>query len=426
MVLNTFDEPIPERTLIARIYRVDELTSVHGPCLSVEFDGIDEAALTQLKLATDYRDLLLLEDYVDPFGLLRLELSKKDFQKEAGIEPQPGSWFAIQLARKPGKLGWPVDHAQLTAQGYTDGSSGYISGIEFIANDDDIPPQPLSASVPRGRGVRQIAINNGAFPIPAIARWKGRRAIWIDDNPTEAIVQDVGQGSFISFHDERGAPVLHFDVGWPVAFNSHTQPTHFPQYLGMAPVILSHWDWDHLHGFHVAPYLRRVPWFAPAQNLGPGASRVAAQLDAANLLYGLIPQSQGPYVLMSRTIGRPCGEVGVCLGRHSNRNQTGLAIAVRLRGGINLLATGDADYNLAVAALNSTAQYDALIVTHHGADFSGSVPSPSSHARKAVVSYGLGNTYQHPHPSMQVRHAGWRIEPTAQSGHLPRGPRIIP
>lgn len=340
--------------------------------------------------------------------------------------PAPGSWFAITLARSPGAMGWPVDHAQLTEDGYTEGSSGFVESIEFLADDGDLPPRPLGASVPSRRRVRQIALNGGVFPSMAIARGVRRKAVWIASHPHHALVRDVGQAGFVSLQDRLGSCLVHFDAGWPVAFNGHTAPLASSLKPRAVPVILSHWDWDHLHGFYVFPQLQASPWFAPIQTLGPGASRVAAQLDAKKLLIGWPSPSRPISGLGFADAGgvfMPCGRIASCCGARANRNQTGLAMEVELTSGSVALMTGDADYDNATTVLGSGV-YDALVVTHHGAAFSGGVPKPFR-GQAAIVSYGNGNTYRHPHATMQSRHVGWTIERTADFGVAARGSRLI-
>jgi competence protein ComEC len=89
-----------------------------------------------------------------------------------------------------------------------------------------------------------------------------------------------------------------------------------------------------------------------------------------------------------------------------------------------VLMTGDADYQYAFAALRRQA-YSGLVVTHHGAKFSGPVPRPHGAAR-AVVSYGDGNTYGHPDNSALAAHVGWNLACTATVGSHRRGSRAIP
>lgn len=421
------DRPIPERTLIARIYRVDDIDDVSAAEISIEFDGVDENSLRNLESDFAYLDFLKERENVAPFGLLRLEISVEKFIDETGVAPATGLWFSIELTPTQSSLGWPIDHAQLTEEGYTQGSSGYVGGIEFIAEDGEPYPVPLGASVPRRRSRRQVAINGGAFPVKAISRGQARRAVWIDRAPLQALVRDVGQASFVSLQDDFGTCLLHYDAGWPVAFNSHTVPGSSGINIGRAPVLLSHWDWDHLHGYYVFPQLQASPWFTPVQILGPGASRVAAQLDAQDLLVGLGVPPGNTYSIALRSVPSftRCGTIGVCAGNAGNRNQTGLACTIDLATGSTLLMTGDADYGLAIAALGCTTSFDRLVVTHHGAQFGGVAPLPRQEDAQAVVSYGKGNTYRHPHPDMVRRHPGWCIEHTADHGTISRGSRLI-
>lgn len=405
----------PERAMIARIYRVDQLEEMSPSRVSIEFDGIDQLTLEKIGSDQDFRELLEDRGNVSPFGLVRLDSTVEKFTEGAGIEPRVGSWFTILLSPRSEELNWSVEHAQLTTEGYTVNSRGFISRVEYHGDDDEPPLLPLSAEVRKARNTAQLAFNGGLFPQDAILPSVPKiRIHGCGTRPHEIVVRDVGQANFISVVDKNGDPLVHFDVGWPVSFNSHTAPAASTVVGLCAPIILSHWDWDHLHGYYVFPILQRYLWLTPVQQLGPGASRVAAQLHQNRQLYGL-------------ATGSVCfrwGKIAVCKGPAGNRNQTGLAMRVKLPHLNKVLLTGDADYGHAEAVLGS-ATYSSLVVTHHGANFGGSVPSPHGIA-KAVVSYGNGNTYNHPSLNALAKHSGWAIEHTASYNGTPRGSRNIP
>lgn len=99
-------------------------------------------------------------------------------------------------------------------------------------------------------------------------------------------MRDVGQASFASFLNARGKVLGHFDAGWPISYNARTAPAAAPAITDTAPVILSHWDWDHLHGYYRYKALQSVQWLTPVQTMGPGASKTATQLHAKGLLIG--------------------------------------------------------------------------------------------------------------------------------------------
>lgn len=235
-------------------------------------------------------------------------------------------------------------------------------------------------------------------------------------------VRDVGQANFISLCDDRGRAILHFDVGFPISFNCHT----FPSKFGIdtdekPPIILSHWDWDHLHGALCLPHLLDCRWIVPEQRLGPGAARLARMLaQRGNLL--VRPANAG--------IRFPFGELVKSRGRASDLNDSGLTVLATLTNGRSALLTGDADY--AHLMHTNATKVDHLVATHHGARFNGgaaSVPMPANGHGELVISYGYRNVYGHPHPEGLSKHAksGWTtyVTTAGRRGVASRGDRII-
>jgi competence protein ComEC len=401
------DYTVPERYIIARIYRIDELEEAPRSKVSIEFDGIDEHTLHECEGAQDYQELLESRDHVNPFGLLRLEVNREEFKSVSGVEPSVGYWFRIELSsRRDGR--WEVEYAPLTIEGYRVSNYGFIHDITPEGEDSDLPLLPLGAAVTKKKKSVQMAINGGVFPRNAILS-RSFRSCPCFEQPIEILVRDVGQASFNTLFGQNESPIMHFDAGWRVSFNAHTSPAVSTVKDLDDPVILSHWDWDHLHGYYVLPALQKVPWVTPVQHLGPGASRVAAQLNASGLLAGL---AAGRIYLR-------WGMLAVCAGPAGNKNQTGLVMRVKLTSSTSALLTGDADYDFALKAFGSTS-YSSLIITHHGAKFGGHVPSPSGKAH-AVVSYGENNTYNHPNSGAIASHssAHWIIHRTTNYGGIP-------
>lgn len=409
------DGPFPTRTMIARVYRQDPLEDGASPLVSVELDGIDEDIVDE-----DLSAFFLNRDKVDPFGLLRVEVPKN--LEIDGRPLEPGGWFRLTLFEENGDRRMRAEHAQLTQGGYTIRSKGYVGDIEWVGEDGDPPLHSVGASVAKRKKRAQKAVNNGVFPQDAILCVSGLFVCARPRQPSKVQVRDVGQAGFVTLRDARDRPVLHFDAGWPVSFNGHTAPATTTVTNLWAPVVLSHWDWDHLHGYYVFPSLQDEMWFTPVQTLGPGASRVAAQLHSRRLLFGV---TGGPVTFGAGGWGR----LAVCAGPAGNKNQTGLALEARVRAKDGtedwVLMTGDADYQHAAAALRTRNVYSGLVVAHHGATFGGPVPSPTGAAR-AAVSYGGGNTYGHPSATALTAHAAWSLERTAAYGSVSRGCRYLP
>lgn len=240
----------------------------------------------------------------------------------------------------------------------------------------------------------------------------GDLARQIDGDPAQKInivVLDVGQAGAALIR--RGAqPIALFDAGAPLWFNKGSVALDFtPPPLGNGFIFLSHWDFDHFDlGRRHTPYHAR-PWFAPDQLISPNTRLLQKKLG-----------SKLTFVDGSLTIG------GFTLRRGTatdplDRNNTGYQLRYD-RDGDAVLLTGDADY----ASIDPTmlSGITHLLLPHHGGK--GSAPPQASGARHAVVSYGLPNSYRHPHTGQMDAHrrALWRVLPTAQS-HIPRGHRLL-
>ena len=408
--------------MIGRVYRVDAIGEGARGRTSFEFDALDERVLDGVELRQLY-----LSARLKPFGLVRIMTTTARFKEVFGSVPTEGSWYRLELTpqdvalkRAAGErlLSW---HAQLTARGYTTRSRGYVTGADFLSRDGEPPLRPLSAMTAAATAARQTAIAAAQFPNFAKPKNRAVQAMLSRLPAIQSIeVHDVGQASFATLYDAKDEPVLHFDAGWPVGFNEETIPPKAPK-PGDAPVVLSHWDWDHLGGYYRFPTLQAVPWIVPVQYLGYGAGRVAARLDAAGLLrtYTGLPFAGGSLRL------------GLCGGTAGDKNQTGLAMRVDLppapgstastsRG---VLLPGDGDYDH-IPALLTTPALHGLVVTHHGALFNGGVPLAPASGGLAIVSVGKGNHYKHPKAAALKRHSsrGWsKIRMTQKKSGVSRG-----
>lgn len=353
------------------------------------------------------------------FALLRIVTTPELFLEMAEVEPGIGDWLFLQTAAREevpkGAARLPAWQAQLGEAGYTQQSRGYVVGAGFVVNDGDPERRSLGAMAVPYWAADRVRFISG-FPKGALAEPSDVIQVLASINGVaRVLVRDVGQASFCSLVDDSGKSLVHFDAGWPVSFNGKSVPTQPLKPLGDAPVILSHWDWDHLHGYHRFPSLRQRRWIAPVQRLGPGAARVADELHRAGLLQGL-----------QASVSLPWGQLERCVGTGDNLNQTGLALRVRLADGRSVLLVGDADYDNA-PSLMAAAPYDGLVVTHHGANFDGNVPLSVAPGNKAVISCGRPNTYRHPRKAAIARHTpSWQVERTDSVGRVPRGDRWLP
>jgi hypothetical protein len=407
----------PERRLFARVSHVEKVGEGPRGRTSFEFDGIDFDSV-----GSNFEELANSSD-TKPFALLRIVTTVRRFASLFSKIPEEGDWFALTLvpreqAKKLGRrklLSW---HAQLSVFGYLDQSRGYTSSIEFLFKDGEPALKSLGAAATTSSLDLKDFADAVEFPSEAIVT-KGtlRRYLNYISRPTSVLVRDVGQASFISLLNNKAEPLLHYDAGWPISFNGKTVRAGKQIECGDAPVILSHWDWDHLHGYYRYPILQKRMWIAPIQKMGLGAKRIVVRLNSAKKLmgYGGAP------------IQLPWGQLALCTGPRGNNNQTGIALRVCLVDREQALLIGDADYNQAPASLRRT-PLDALVVTHHGAEFSGSVPIPRAVGDPCIVSVGKYNVYKHPRVTAIRKHKArkWAPIATAALWQARRGDRQFP
>lgn len=403
----------PERTFLARVGRVEQIGEDPYGRTSFEFDGVDVRAI-----GGEFANLALT-DRTDPFALNRVLTTARRFRQLFELEPKVGDWLKVTIVPGERAKAWPRRltcwEAQLTENGYTSQARGYLVAVERISRDGEPAPRALSATVAPLSSLR-LAHALSTFPGAAAAGLKpARKLLRALPAPVRVRVRDVGQAGFATLEDGLGRALLHYDAGWPVSFNGRTAPKSPPR-IPTAPVLLSHWDWDHLHGYYKFPRLQQVTWIAPVQHLGPGARRIAERLHAGGKLLGV----SGP-------IATAWGLVARCGGLVGNCNQTGLSVRVMLADGEVVLMGGDADYDHIPARLRAS-PIDALVVTHHGAEFEGSVPTAAIPNSPAAVSYGKGNGYKHPKASALAKHATahWSVSHTAAEGGSRRGDRTLP
>jgi len=150
--------------------------------------------------------------------------------------------------------------------------------------------------------------------------------------------------------------------------------------------------------------------------MGPGASKIATQLHAKGLLVGY----NRPAVL---AVGN--ATLLLCTGP-ARLNDNGLSVALTLTSQKTALLVGDAGYD-ALGTWLTGKTFDYLVVTHHGADFTGTVPASVSGTNRGVISVGFRNVYKHPRSNATRLHrnAGWNLEQTSKIGPVARGDKIL-
>jgi beta-lactamase superfamily II metal-dependent hydrolase len=404
--------------LIARLCRVeaivnDGLANVNANRVSFEFDTIDAEVPPENALA-------MIDGNADPSRLFLLKIltTSSEFSRLAQMfeEAADGQWFSINLLPR-GKISGPLAWASsLSPGGYLQTIPMVVENIRFLFSDVDRPLRPVGAAVDADVSLAGAIVKACEFPATAIGKVSAAKAVLASlPAPTTITVHDVGQASLVTARDHRGKPLFHLDAGWPISYNLKTaaaKPTFGT--IGL-PVILSHWDWDHLHGYHAISGLSTGVWIAPIQRLGPGGAKVAKWLASQGRLFGIASSnlSAGAVVL-----GRSKGPKG-------DMNRTGLCARITLASGKALLFVGDADYDL--ARPTPVAPPDFLVAAHHGARFNGAVVVPATHGSICVVSVGKGNRYGHPSQKHIKKHtrSGWLVRYTCKHGAGSRGSRTL-
>lgn len=414
--MQSFLEEGPVR-LIARLVRSealvnDELVLPKANRVAFEFDCLDARLSAEEALAT-------IDDRGERsrLAVLKILTTAENFQYLADIgEARDGQWYRINLlprGKKSGPFAWA---SSLGDAGYEEIVPLVLDEIRYLFSEGDSPLSPVGAAVGSERALAQAIADACKFPVSAIGQSRVARNLLSGlGAPHQLVVRDVGQASFCSAIDRRGDELFHLDAGWPISYNKKTASSKPKLQVGDVPVILSHWDWDHLHGYHAIAGLAGGIWIVPVQRLGPGAKLVAQKLATNNRLLGVSSAnvSVGPL------------QLGRCKGKVGNLNQTGLYVQTTLQSGKTVLLMGDADYDLVRPRL--AALPDFIVATHHGAKFSGSVVSPRGGSGRCVISVGKGNGYGHPSDAAVTSHsgAGWSMSFTCERNGTPRGSRHL-
>lgn len=338
-----------------------------------------------------------------------------------------GQWIALYVGPRRRASGPLAQVCPLGERGYDSIVNYSVEDIELFEVDPELP-RSLGAAGNRGKQLAASLFKAGQkYSSPTSAHQLSSlqhslRRI----QPQRIRVMDVGHANFVSIIDDGKSTAIHFDVGWPISYNMHTAPSVLPVPDKAGIVILSHWDWDHLHGYHVWPMLKNCLWVTPVQDLGPGALFVARQLAASGKLISIGPFSSWPKRFSSgHNLVITYGDPRHCVKKSEIRNNSGLVLTATLSNGKVALLPGDADYK--GVKWNNPTNPDLLVIPHHGAAVQGAVQQPRVVGSPAVLSLGAGNVYRHPCATNLAQHraAGWVLSSTCASSIHPRGDRFL-
>ena len=360
------------------------------------------------------------------FGLVRTLSTERRLISMFFTLPKVGQWYELKLSLKKNDFGLPAWLSPLQANGFSLISRGRIMSATPLATNDEEKRTlgqraSSAASVPRKILPRQIS---QACSLSYLTSLHSRSAIAVLSKvpqPDRIRVRDVGQASFVTLEDNKGKALLHFDAGIPSPFNAHTMSRGMLRNIKIhpAPVLISHWDWDHIHAGFELGFMRKWVWVAPDQPIGPSAARLAHMLARERAL-AIWRQGQKCKFNM--------GLVAQCTGT-SNLNDSGIAVRVYLKNCLNVLLPGDAAYKFIPKSLRR--DLSALVCTHHGGRLAPKdiPPAPVRRKNSFIISCGRRNIYAHPDREALACHrkAGWaHPQYTQRVGLVSRGDRFAP
>lgn len=211
-------------------------------------------------------------------------------------------------------------------------------------------------------------------------------------------VYNVGQRNCTALVNTSNLPLVYFDVGggksdYPSNFKLCT--TNKP------PVILSHWDMDHIQ---TAVYDTRIldsKWLVPKQS--------ALSLTASKIAYELI--RRGNLICWNDDIQSPLNfadhQIVKCNGLPHNKNNSGLALIINYGKNEYVLLPGDATFEK--IPYNPQMKFIGLVASHHGSK--GAIKGMPSGNLPAMLVYSYGqNTHGHPNESAKHSYSNhyWR------------------
>ncbi|MBS1586708.1 MAG: hypothetical protein JSS82_14325 [Bacteroidetes bacterium] len=233
-------------------------------------------------------------------------------------------------------------------------------------------------------------------------------------------VYDVGQGNCNGLVDQNNVVKAYFDLGGGCNANKFTYPVNIKAcFCQNPPVILSHWDQDHIELALNEPYSWTLKWLVPKQKLSNTAYHLANRLIKNGNLICWNSTIVSPYNFQGNFISK-------CTGSINNKNNSGLALFVEYQPLEYVLLPGDARFG--AIPFITTGRIIALVASHHGANGSvtGKKHLPPIAAGHKMIAYSYGqigstkNTHGHSHSGAEIKYSnrGWGPEKRAKNGHI--------
>lgn len=355
------------------------------------------------------------------------QITGENLRKFLQLSPESNTntWLKLSVCQ-PGAGALTMTHLDLGTA---------VEGQEVdVGTPVTITPKIRLATVEEAQNLDQIAMLE-AIPDTSSTEIESALNNGIDKNsmPMRVAVYDVGQANCNAVVDANIIPRMYFDLGWP--WSSKAMPPSTPTLLDLeneAPVVLSHWDFDHWSyaldkvgfrgkGLKVKDVALNRFWIARRpevllHKLGPTHIAFAIELSKRQklLIWPKDVKNLSTQYLKLIACKKP-----TLSPLPNDRNNNGLAMLLLNDTG-NILMTGDADYSAMTCQPGNEKTTDFLsgmVVPHHGGTLYSPPPSKPSHATTtphAVVSAHTGNIYGHPSGGelLKCMTAGWQISCT--------------
>jgi len=233
-----------------------------------------------------------------------------------------------------------------------------------------------------------------------------------------ARVYDVGQGDATGIIDDAGRTILQLDYGGrqnnPFEGKSSADVDRLLPVTKDGLIMMTHWDEDHWSTGPKGGAVRTSEWLVPRQVTSPRAVRFSTELPKMRCI---------PETVVGKTFDFRAQNGDEILWQkiapsspspliHENCNRTGVAVALLRRsggGGQVILLPGDAPLDeipLYSSLFRAGMTLTGLVAYHHGSKY------PLRHGTRrmlkewavtpgapcdVVLSYGVDNSYGHPH-----------------------------
>jgi hypothetical protein len=216
-------------------------------------------------------------------------------------------------------------------------------------------------------------------------------------------IYNVGQGNFNALVNEHNQPLLYFDMGGGRGAYKASYPPNFKLcHTNSPPVVLSHWDEDHVISAVYNPKILDSKWLVP-----PHSSISKTAWKIATVL-----KSNGNLTVWNSSLSTPVAIgphlITKCTGKAHNKNNSGLAMFVNYSKDEYVLLPGDAAYNKIPDA--DVKDLIGLVASHHGSlGVFNRLGAPIAHSPYMLVySASAGNAH---HPNKYARNiykkGGW-------------------